>query len=58
MSIMHHTNDAMKKILKECGVKGYSGKDKAGLHKMCMKCPEAKEKMQSMVEMDKKKKKM
>jgi len=45
----------MKKILKDCGVKGYSGKSKAELHKMCMKCPEAKGKMDSMVKMDKKK---
>lgn len=50
-----HTVPAMKKILKECGVKGYSGKSKAEVHKMCMKCPGAKEKMMAMVAMDKKK---
>jgi len=50
-----HTIAAMQKILKECGVKGYSGKTKAELHKMCMKCPGAKEKMNAMMTMDKKK---
>ena len=53
---MQHTNDSMKKILKECGVKGYSDKNKAELHKMCMKCPGAKEKMNAMMMKDKKKK--
>jgi len=52
----HHTIDAMKKILKDCGQKGYSGKSKAEIHKMCMKCPEAKAKMDMMEKMDKKKK--
>jgi hypothetical protein len=51
----HHTIAAMKKILKDCGQKGYSGKSKAELHTMCLKCPEAKAKMEAMKTMDKKK---
>jgi hypothetical protein len=50
-----HTIAAMQKILKECGVKGYSGKSKPELHKMCMNCPGAKAKMNAMVAKDKKK---
>jgi hypothetical protein len=49
-----HTIDSMKKILKDCGVKGYSGKSKAELHKMCLNCPGAKVKMDSMKVIDKK----
>jgi hypothetical protein len=51
----HHTIAAMKKILKDCGVKGYSGKSKSDLHRMCLNCPEAKAKMDMMKAMDKKK---